>query len=62
MPTPLISTADAAEVLGVDRSTVARLVRDGKLKPAAKGHGLRGAMFFYPSSVKRLKMRLGGEQ
>lgn len=38
------------------------MVQDGKLKPAVQGQGIRGAMFFYPSEVRRAKERMAAER
>ncbi len=51
----LISTAEAASELNVHRSTLTRMVEAGKIKPAARGEGIRGSMFFYRSEVERVK-------
>lgn len=53
----LISTADAAAELKVHRSTLTRMVDAGKLKPAVRGEGIRGSMFFYRSEINRAKKR-----
>lgn len=53
----LISTAEAASQLNVHRSTLTRMVEAGKLKPAVRGEGIRGSMFFYRSEVDRAKKR-----
>lgn len=55
---PLIGTAQAARELNVHRSTLTRMVQSGKVKPAVKGEGLRGEMFFYPSEIRRVKRAL----
>ncbi len=54
----LISTAEAAAELNVHRSTLTRMVEAGKLKPAVKGEGLRGSMFFYRSEIERAKKKV----
>ena len=54
----LISTAEAAAQLDVHRSTLTRMVEAGKLKPAVRGEGIRGSMFFYRSEIDRAKKRL----
>lgn len=51
----ILSTAEAARELNVHRSTVTRMVETGKIKPAIKGEGIRGSMFFYRSEVERAK-------
>lgn len=53
----LIGTAEAAAQLNVHRSTLTRMVEAGKLKPAVRGEGIRGSMFFYRSEVDRAKKR-----
>ena len=63
MPRPdLIGTAQAARELNVHRSTLTRMVQAGKIKPAVKGDGLRGEMFFYPSEVRKVKARMASER
>ena len=62
MATELISTAKAAAALCVDRSTLTRMVQAGKVKPAVKGEGKRGAMFFYPSEIRKAKARQEAER
>ena len=63
MPTPnLLSTKQVADELSVDRSLVTRLVQSGKLKPALKGDGIRGAMYFRPAEVARYKRTLDAER
>lgn len=59
MPTDtLLSTAKAAAELNVHRSTLTRMVQAGKIRPAVSGEGLRGAMFFYPSEIRRALKRM----
>lgn len=57
----LISTAEAAAELNVHRSTLTRMVDAGKVKPAIRGEGIRGSMFFYRSEVEKAKKRLVGK-
>jgi excisionase family DNA binding protein len=54
---PLLTTAAAAERLGVTASTISRWVSAGKLTPAIKGSGLRGPMWFRASDVDDLTER-----
>lgn len=54
-PQTLIPTAQVAEAIGVTPSAVARMVKAGRLTPAAKAPGLRGCMFFERGDVERLK-------
>lgn len=55
----LISTAAAAADLDVHRSTLTRMVKAGKIKPAVKGTGQTGEMFFHPSEIARVRARRG---
>lgn len=50
----LITTAEAAELLGVTPSTVNRMAATGRLPQAAKANGIRGARMFYRSDVEAL--------
>lgn len=58
----LIPTSEAARRLGRDVSTVHRWVASGRLKPAAKTPGIRGARLFHEADVDRLaqELRVGG--
>lgn len=49
----LIPTADVAARFGVDVRTIHRLVAAGRLVPATKAPGLRGAYLFTPAEVER---------
>src|SRR5437899_7891167 len=50
----LISAAEAAELLGRSKRTIARMAGDGRLTPALKLPGLRGDYLFQRSYVERL--------
>lgn len=50
----LLSSADVSTILHIDRSTVSRWVKAGKLSPALKGSGLRGELFFRRSDIEAL--------
>lgn len=54
----LLSTSQAATELNVHRSTLTRMVKNGEIKEAVRGEGIRGAMFFYPSEIRKAKARL----
>lgn len=51
----LVVTAEVAQRLGVDVRTVHRLVSAGRLTPAAKTPGIRGAYLFTPDEVDRVE-------
>lgn len=54
--TDLIWTSEAAEILHYAKpSSISRLVAAGKLTPARRGNGKRGAFLFHRSDVERLK-------
>ena len=57
MTSDLLTTAQAAERLGVSVSTVSRLVAAGTLEPALKSYGLRGPMWFRAVDVDDLAER-----
>lgn len=48
------TTAEVAQALGVDRSTVRRMVENGRLVPVAKLPGRTGAYLFSPESIQAL--------
>jgi excisionase family DNA binding protein len=54
VPTDVISTKEAAAHLGVSVATVARLVTAGRLTPALKLEGIRGAMWFHRTDIAAL--------
>ncbi len=49
-----ISSSDAADLLGIDRSTLHLWAREGKITPLMKLAGLRGAYIFDRAAVERL--------
>lgn len=49
-----LSTAEVARLLRVDVSTVSYWVKTGRIQPAFRLPGIRGAMFFDPSDVDAL--------
>lgn len=53
-PPNLILSAEACERLGIDRSTLSRWVAAGRIVPAMKLDGPRGAFLFTPADVDRL--------
>lgn len=50
-----LTSAEAAERLGVDRSTLSRWVASGRIKPVWKMPGRRGPFLFRPADVDALK-------
>lgn len=50
----LIGTTEAAQRLGVDRSTFFRWVQTGKVQPAVKMPGRTGALLFDPADIDAL--------
>lgn len=50
--TPLTTTGDAAERLGVDRTTVMRWAREGRIKYAQKLPGKLGAYLFTDAQIE----------
>lgn len=51
----LLSSAEAAKALGIDRSTLTRWVDSGRIVPLAKAPGLRGAFMFTSAAVAAAK-------
>lgn len=51
----LVTSAQACEELGIDRSTLSRWVASGRIEPALKAPGARGSFFFDPAEVRRVK-------
>lgn len=49
---PLLTTAEAAKVLGRDQSTIARWARNGTLPTALRAPGIRGSRFFLRSVIE----------
>lgn len=53
-PGQLIGAATATAILGIDRSTLSRRIRDGKIHPLAQLDGPNGAFVFDRSDVEEL--------
>lgn len=51
----LISTAEAAALLGISVWTVLRRVADGRLTVAVKGPGVHGARLYHLADVEALR-------
>jgi DNA-binding transcriptional MerR regulator len=58
----LIPTAEVARRLGRDVRTVHRWVDAGRLVPAVKTPGIRGALLFRPRDVEKLAHELDAER
>lgn len=56
--TNLLTSAEVAERLYIDRSTLTRYVQAGRIVPKLRGTGVRGQMFFDPADVDRLALEL----
>ena len=56
--TNLMRSAEVADFLGVDVSTLAAWARDGRITPAIKLPGIRGARLFERADVERLAKEL----
>jgi predicted site-specific integrase-resolvase len=54
MTSNLIGSAEVATRLGVDRATLSRWVKAGRLEPVVQLPGRTGAMLFDPADVARL--------
>jgi excisionase family DNA binding protein len=55
MSTPvLLATVEAAERLGIERSTLSRWVKEGRIHIAMRLPGDTGAMLFDPAEVDRV--------
>lgn len=55
MSTPeFVSTAEAADMLGVSAATISRKAVAGELEVVAKGRGSSGARFFRRTDVEQL--------
>jgi excisionase family DNA binding protein len=61
MSNELITTAEAAVVLGTSVATVTRLAADGALATAVKAPGQRGARMFRRADVERLAAKRAKE-
>lgn len=48
----LLTSQEAADILGVSVQTISKWVISGKLTPAKKLPGLRGAYLFTPAALK----------
>jgi predicted site-specific integrase-resolvase len=51
----LLPTAEAAQIIGVDASTLSRWVASGRISVALKINGKTGPMLFTPAEVERVR-------
>lgn len=52
----LLNSAEVCAALGnIDRSTLSRMVKEGRIMPALKLPGIRGPFLFDPAEVERVK-------
>jgi transcriptional regulator with XRE-family HTH domain len=51
-----IGSSELCEILGIDRSTLSRWVQSGRIKPAMKLPGLRGAFLFDRPTAARAEV------
>lgn len=58
----LLSTAEAAERIGVSVRTLNRMAEDGRIVPAAKAPGLRGGYLYDPAEVERVAADTGSRR
>ena len=57
-PQPYLTSATVCDALGIKRHTLSRWVAAGRITPAIKAPGLRGAFLFDPAEVERLRTEL----
>jgi len=61
MPNPdLLSTTQACEVIGIERSTVSRWVQQGLMQPTLKLPSQTGAFLFDVAEVERVRSWYAG--
>lgn len=54
-PPDLLSTIEVCEVVGFDRSTLSRWIKDGTASPAMRLPGKTGAYLFTRAETERLR-------
>jgi excisionase family DNA binding protein len=52
-----LTTAQVADRFGVNVRTVSRWVLRGRLRPATRAPGLRGAYLFHPDTIDKAQQR-----
>lgn len=55
MTSPLMTTAEAAEQLGIKPWTLTRLARSGAISCTQRLDGVRGARLFSPADLRKYK-------
>ena len=58
MTTKLITSAEAAKLLGYDRASITRMANSGALKGQKIGNGRTSSWVFTPQAVQAAKKRL----
>lgn len=53
---PMITTAEACELIGIDKSTLSRWVQSGRIAYVQKLPGRNGAFLFDPTEVERVRL------
>lgn len=51
----LLTSEQVCEALDIDRSTLSRWATSGRIEPAMKLPGIRGAYLFAPAEVERVR-------
>lgn len=58
----LLGTREVCQQFDIDKSTLTRWVRSGRIRAALKLPGRNGAFLFEPDEVERLRVELAGTQ
>lgn len=59
VPSQIIGVAEAAQILGLERSTLTRKIKRGAIAPLAKVRGVRGAYIFDGAEIEAMAQRAG---
>lgn len=52
----LLATIEVAQSLRLERSTLSRWVKEGRITPAMRLPGVNGAFLFHPAEVERVRL------
>jgi excisionase family DNA binding protein len=55
MTDELMTSSEVCDALGISQATLSRWVAAGRIEAALKAPGLRGAYWFAPAEVERVK-------